>query len=82
MKPFQDELDLANKNLADAQRKVSKLEKLLESEVDLTELIRIKVEQAAMLSMIAIERNMNLDGTNDNHRFEDLEAEIALMNKH
>ena len=82
MKPLQDELDLANKNLADAQRKVSKLEKLLESEVDLTELIRIKVEQAAMLSMIAIERNMNLDGTNDNHRFEDLEAEIALMNKH
>ena len=82
MKPLQDELDLANKNLADAQRKVSKLEKLLDSEVDLTELIRIKVEQAAMLSMIAIERNMNLDGTNDNHRFEDLEAEIALMNKH
>ena len=82
MNSLQDELDLANKNLADAQRKVSKLEKLLDSEVDLTELIRIKVEQAAMLSMIAIERNMNLDGTNDNHRFEDLEAEIALMNKH
>ena len=82
MRPFKEALDQADKNLVDAQRKVSRLEQILADDVEFTKLFLAKVEQAAMLSMIAFERAENPKGSCDKHRFEDLRDEIVKMNKH
>ena len=54
----------------------------VEVQVNLLKKQLVLAQQACFLSLIQLEKERNPHGTNDNHRYEDLRAEIARCAEH